>query len=275
MTIKQFLITSPLSARIGFGIVLLNLFAASFAPVIAPYTENEIVGDIWLASSYKHFLGTDQLGRDLFSRILYGARNTISIAFLITFLSFTMGTIGGFIAATLKGWTDQLLVCIVDMIMAFPTLIFALLILSVTGTSIPALVVIIAILDSTKFFRLSRALGMDIVVMDFVEVARLRGEGVWWIISHEILPNAAPALIAECAIRFCFVFLFISALSFLGLGIQPPAADWGSMVKENASAITFGIPVPLWPAGSIAFLTIGVNLIADWFLNINSQIRNV
>lgn len=265
---------APLSARVGLAIIALNLFAMVFAPVIAPYSETEVTGDVWLPPSAQHLLGTDQLGRDMFTRIVYGARNTISIALLITLLSFAVGSVSGFLAATLKGWVDQLLGRIVDIIMAFPTLIFALMILSVLGTSVPVLVVVIALLDSTRVFRLSRAVAMDIEVMDYVEVARLRGEGLWWIMRHEILPNALPPLIAEFGMRFCFVFLFISALSFLGLGIQPPTADWGGMVRENAGAITFGILTPLWPAGAIAFLTIGVNLVVDWFLHRSSALRH-
>lgn len=274
MAIMQLLKTSPVSARVGMGIVLINLFAVVFAPVIAPYGETEVIGDVWLSSGPDHILGTDQLGRDLFTRIVYGARNTITIAFTISLLSFFIGATAGFLAATLKGWVDQLMGRIVDIIMAFPTLIFALMVLSVLGTSIPVLIVVIAILDSTRVFRLSRAVAMDIEVMDYVEVARLRGEGLGWIMSHEILPNAMPTLLAEFGLRFCFVFLFISALSFLGLGIQPPTADWGGMVRENAGAITFGILIPLWPAGAIALLTIAVNLIVDWFLHRTSQIRN-
>jgi peptide/nickel transport system permease protein len=158
--------------------------------------------------------------------------------------------------------------------MAFPTLIFALMVLSVVGTSIPALIVVIALLDSTRVYRLSRAVAMDIEVMEFVEAARLRGEGLWWLMRHEILPNAMPPLVAEFGLRFCFVFLFIAALSFLGLGIQPPTADWGSMVRENSGAITFGIFTPLWPAAAIAFLTVGVNLVVDWFLHIASGLED-
>jgi peptide/nickel transport system permease protein len=265
---------SPLSARIGLAIVFLNIAACILAPVVAPYGETQIVADVWLPSSSTNLLGTDQLGRDMFTRLLYGARNTISISLAITMLSFTIGIICGFLAAVLGGWIDQILSRIVDIIMAFPTLIFALMVLSVLGTSIPILIVVIAILDSTRVYRLSRALGMDIEVMDYVEVAKLRGEGLWWIIRHEILPNALPPLLAEFGMRFCFVFLFIAALSFLGLGIQPPTADWGGMVRENAGAITFGILIPLWPASAIAFLTIGVNLIVDWFLRRSSEIRS-
>ncbi len=274
MAFFKLLRQSPLSARIGLAIILINVFAAIFVPFIAPYSETEIVGDVWLSASKDHFLGTDHLGMDLFTRLLYGARNTIAIAFVTTLLSFLIGTISGFFAATLGGWTDLTMSRIVDIMMAFPTLIFALMVLSVTGTSVPALIVVIALLDSTRVYRLSRAVAMDIEVMEYVEAARLRGERIWWLMRHEILPNAMPPLVAEFGLRFCFVFLFIAALSFLGLGIQPPMADWGGMVRENAGGISFGIFKGLWPAGAIAFLTVGVNLIIDWFLHIASGLKD-
>jgi peptide/nickel transport system permease protein len=255
------------------GIVLLNIFAAIFAPVICPYTETEVVGDVWSNLNKDNILGTDHLGRDMFTRLIYGARNTIAIAFVTTMLSFVVGTVMGFSAATLGGWTDLALSRVIDIMMAFPTLIFALMVLSVVGTGTGVLIVVIALLDSTRVYRLSRAVAMDIAVMEFVEAARLRGERIWWLIRHEILPNAMPPLVAEFGLRFCFIFLFIAALSFLGLGIQPPTSDWGGMVRENAGAITFGIMTPLLPAGAIAFLTVGVNLIVDWFLHIASGLK--
>ena len=265
---------SPLSARVGLAMILINVIAAVFTPYIAPYGETEIVGDVWMPSSSENYLGTDHLGRDLFTRLVYGARNTIVIAFVTTMLSFIIGSLLGFFAATLGGWTELTLSRIIDILMAFPTLIFALIALSVVGTSISALILVIAILDSTRVYRLSRAVAMDIAVMEFVEAARLRGERIWWIMRKEILPNAMPPLVAEFGLRFCFVFLFIAALSFLGLGIQPPTADWGGMVRENAGAITFGILTPLWPAGAIAFLTVGVNLVVDWFLHLASGLKD-
>jgi peptide/nickel transport system permease protein len=274
MAFFKLLRQSPLMARIGLVMILINVFAAIFAPVIAPYGETEIVGDVWLPSSRDHLLGTDHIGRDLFTRLIYGARNTIAIAFITTLLAFFLGAFSGFFAATLGGWTDLSLSRVVDIIMSFPSLIFALIVLSAVGTSIGALIMTIAVLESTRVFRLSRAVAMDIEVMEYVEAARLRGEGITWIMRKEILPNALPPLVAEFGLRFCFVFLFISSLSFLGLGIQPPTADWGSMVKENAGAITFGIFIPLWPAGAIAFLTVGVNLIVDWFLKIASGLKD-
>jgi len=254
-------------------IILINIGMAILAPVIAPYAETAIVGDVWEAFSDTFWLGTDHLGRDLFTRMVYGARNTLAIAFITTMLSFMVGTTLGFLAAAKGGWIDQSLSRIIDIIMAFPTLIFALMILSVLGSSTPILIITIAILDSTRVYRLSRAVAMDIEVMEFVEVAKLRGEGSWWVMRHEILPNAMPPLVAEFGLRFCFVFLFIASLSFLGLGLQPPLADWGGMVRENAGAITFGIYIPLIPAAAIAFLTVGVNLIVDWFLHLSSGLH--
>ena len=260
-----------LSAWIGLAIVVINLLAALLAPVIAPYGQAELVGDVWAPPSGQFWLGLDNLGRDMFSRLLYGARTTISIALLITICSFAIGIIAGFAAAILGGWIDTALSRFVDAMMAIPTLIFGLIILSVLGTSIPVLIGTIAILDSTRVFRLCRAVGLNITVLDYVEVARLRGEGLWWVMRREVLPNALPPLITEFGLRFCFAFLFIAALSFLGLGIQPPLADWGGMVRDNAQAINFGEIAPLIPAAAIGQLTIGVNLVVDWLLSIHSR----
>lgn len=260
-----------LGAWIGLIIVTVNLLAAILAPVIAPHGEADLVGDVWAPISSQAWLGLDNLGRDMLSRILFGARTTIGIAFVITILSFVIGITAGFAAAVVGGWLDTAISRFVDALMAIPQLIFALIILSVMGTSIPVLICTIAVLDSTRVFRLSRAVGLNIAVMDFVEVARLRGESLWWVMRREILPNALPSLITEFGLRFCFAFLFIASLSFLGLGIQPPFADWGSMVRDNAQAINFGGIAPLIPATAIAQLTIGVNLLVDWFLSLHSR----
>lgn len=265
--------SAPPTALFGLLVVVSYVLVALLAPVIAPYRETQIVGAEYLPWSEEFLLGTDNLGRDMLSRLIYGARNTVGIAFLTTCLAFLLGGLTGLLAATMRGWTDQLLSRLVDVLMAIPALIFALLILTVVGTSVPALVCVIAVLESTRVYRLARAVAMNIVVLDFVEAARLRGEGLGWIIRREILPNALPPLVAEFGLRFCFVFLFISALSFLGLGIQPPTADWGSMVRENATLITFGDITPLLPAAAIALLTIGVNFVVDWFLHKTSGLK--
>jgi len=264
---------APWSAKIGVLIILTYIFIAFFAPVLAPYGETELVGDSFEEWGDEFLLGTDNLGRDMLSRLFYGARNTIGIAFITTVLAFGIGITAGFFSAILGGWPDMLVSRFVDILMAIPSLVFALMILSITGTSVPVLIGVLAILDSTRVYRLARAVAMNIAVMDYVEVAKLRGEGLWWIMRKEILPNAMPPLVAEFGLRFCFVFLFISALSFLGLGLQPPTADWGSMVKENATLITFGDITPLVPAAAIAILTIGVNFVVDWFLHQTSGLK--
>ena len=263
----------PLSAMIGFlftgGFVLIALFA----PWIAPYSNTEAVGDVWAAMSAKHWFGTDNIGRDLFSRMVYGTRVTLVIAGLATALSFTMGAILGFVAAVVGGWVDALLSRGVDLLMAIPTLIFALVVLSVLPSTITVLVLVMGILDATRVFRLSRAVAADINVMDYVEAAKLRGEKTGWIVFSEILPNALTPLVSELGLRFIFAVLFLSALSFLGLGVQPPDADWGAMVKENKEGIVFGIPAALIPAAAIAVLTISVNLVADWVLNRTTDLK--
>lgn len=258
----------PWITRLGLVLVLLFAFAALFGPWLAPHPEAAAVGDVWQPIGTDGFpLGTDTLGRDMLSRLLYGAQRSIGLALVITLVSFSLGAICGFFAAIAGGWTDQAASRLVDVFMSFPALILALLVLSVMGSSIPVLVLTLAFIDGTRVFRLARAVAVDLNVMEFVEAARLRGEGIWWIARKEILPNALPMLLAEFGVRFCFSFLLISALSFLGMGIQPPAADWGGMVKDNAQAIAFGLPAPLLPAGCIALLTISVNLVVDFLLD--------
>ena len=273
--LKTIFSSAPWSAKFGMVVILLFSIVSIFAPFIAPYGETEIIGKSYELWSDTHFLGTDNLGRDMLSRLIFGARNTIGMALLTTFLAFLIGSITGMIAAVIGGWIDQIFGRIVDVLMSIPSLIFALLILSFFGTSITYLIGTIAILEATRVFRLARATGMNVAVMDFVEVAKLRGEKLGWIIRKEILPNIAAPLLAEFGLRFCFVFLFISALSFLGLGIQPPTADWGSMVRENATLISYDDITPLLPAGAIALLTVATNFVVDWMLHKSSGLKDV
>ncbi len=264
---------APLSAKFGMAIIVVYVIAAVFAPILAPYPQRAIVGSQFEAISAAHWLGTDHLGRDMLSRLIYAARNTVGIAVAATALTFLFGCMLGFLAATIGGWVDQLLSRAADTILAIPTLIFALMLLTVFGTALPVLVLVIGFLESPKVFRIARSSAMNVVVMDFVEAARLRGEGVGWIMRRELLPNVMAPLVAEFGLRFCFVFLMISALSFLGLGIQPPLADWGAMVRETAQLISFGVPTPLIPAFAIALLTIAVNFVVDWFLYKQSGLK--
>ena len=278
--IRLDLAKSPMTAKFGLLVILIYIVVALFAPFIAPYGEAEVFPIPYAPWSSEFVFGTDQIGRDIFSRLIYGARNTVGIAVATTGLAFIIGGILGLAAAIARGWLDQLLSRTVDVLMAIPSLIFALVLLSIFGSTVTNLIIIIAVLDSTRVFRLTRAVSINVVVMDYVEAARLRGEGLIWIMRREILPNIMPPLIAEFGLRFCFVFLTIAALSFLGVGIQPPTADWGSMVRENASLIQFaqydikaGL-TPLLPAAAIALLTVAVNFVVDWFLHKTSGIRD-
>ena len=265
---------APFSAKLGLVTITAYLFVALFAPVVAPYSETEILGGAYELWSEKYLLGTDNLGRDMLSRLIFGARNTIGIALAAVVIAFAIGGVTGMLSAILGGWYDTVISRIVDILMAIPGLVFALLILTILGTSVTTLILVIALLDSTRVYRITRAAAMNIAVMDFVEVARLRGEGLWWVIRKEILPNIMAPLLAEFGLRFCFVFLFIAALSFLGLGIQPPTADWGSMVRDNATLINFDDITPLLPAAAIATLTVAVNFVVDWLLHKSSGLRS-
>ncbi len=287
----------PLTASFGVLIILIYAIFAIFAGVIAPYGQDQILqgvaanivpgGDPALGGNPDFPLGTDQIGRDIMSRLIYGAQNTVGIAFATTLLAFFIGGSLGFLAAVVGGWLDQVLSRGVDVLMAIPSLIFALLLMTIASVwssrlGIPLtifMVVIIAVIDSTRVFRLARAVGQNIVVMDYIEAAKLRGEGMGYLVFKEILPNATAPLLAEFGLRFCFVFLTIAALSFLGVGIQPPLADWGTMVRDSAAFINYAqfapkaALTPLLAAGAIALLTVAVNFVVDWMLHRSSGLK--
>jgi peptide/nickel transport system permease protein len=287
----------PLTASFGVLTIVIYALLAVFAGVLAPYGQEQIIpgvaaniapgGDPALGGNPGFPLGTDQIGRDILSRLIYGAQNTVGIAFATTCLAFFIGGTLGFLAATLGGWLDQILSRSVDVLMAIPSLIFALLLMTIAsawagsekGLLTFYMVIIIAVIDSTRVFRLARAVGINIVVMDYIEAAKLRGEGLTYLIFKEILPNATAPLLAEFGLRFCFVFLTIASLSFLGVGIQPPLADWGTMVRDLAQFINFAAfapqvaSAPLLAAGAIALLTVAVNFVVDWMLHRSSGLK--
>jgi peptide/nickel transport system permease protein len=265
--------TAPMTAAFGMFVIFTYAIAGIFAPIIAPFGESEVISSAFAPADENMLLGADQLGRDMFSRIIYGARNSVGLALMATLLAFFAGAIGGLLAATTGGWFDQFLGRVADVIMSIPSLIFALLMLSIFGTDLWVIVIVVAIIYSPRVFRLSRAVAGNVVVMDYIEAAKLRGEGNWYLIRKEILPNSTAPLIAEFGLEFCFVFLLIAGLSFLGLGIQPPTADWGSMVRENATLISFGDITPLIPAAAIALLTVAVNFVVDWMLYRSSGLK--
>lgn len=263
----------PVTAWIGIAGILLAIICAIFAPLLAPYGETEIVGSVWQPPDGQFVFGTDNLGRDILSRLIYGTRTTLLVALAATIISFSLGVILSFTAATSRGLIDQVLSRFNDLMMSIPTLIFALVVLAVLPQNLIVLILVMAILDSTRVYRLGRAVALDIAVMEFVEAARLRGEGRLWIIFREILPNTLSPLLAEFGLRFAFSILFLSTLSFLGLGIQPPAADWGGMVKDNKDGIIFGVSAALVPGAAIAILAICVNMVVDWLMKRTSSLK--
>ena len=278
--LKIALSKAPISAWFGMAVLFVYFFAAIFAPLIAPHGEAEIFPVAYAPWGDGHIFGTDQIGRDIFSRIIYAARNTIGICLLATFIALGIGTVLGIISALDRKYLDQLLSRIVDTLMAIPVMIFTFILLSVFGPTNFNLIVILGILESTRFFRISRSVAVGQVVLEYVEVARLRGENLPYIIFKEILPNIASPLIIEFGLRFIFIIFTISSLSFLGIGIQPPSADWASMVRENAILIqyaqydlTAGL-TPLIPAFAIALLCVSINFVVDWYLYITSGLKD-
>jgi peptide/nickel transport system permease protein len=199
--------SAPPTALFGLTVITIYIFFALFAPLLAPHGEAEIFDLSYAPWGEEFMFGTDQLGRDILSRLIYGARNTVGIAFVTTLFAFIIGGGLGITAAiNNNGWLDNLLSRSVDVLMAIPSLIFALILLSMFGANTLNLIIIIAILDSTRVFRIARAVSLNVVVMDYVEAARLRGEKLFWILYREILPNIMPPLVAEFGLRFCFAF---------------------------------------------------------------------
>lgn len=254
-----------IGSRIGACIILFWSLVAIFGPVLAPFDQGASVADFPFAAGDGLLLGSDYLGRDLFSRILWGARNTIGLSLFATLLAYAIGVTLGMCAAVLGGLIDSILSRINDILLSLPNIMLALLTIAALGTSNLIVVFTTAIVFSSSIFRLSRALGQDVMVQDYVEAAQVRGEKLAWIVFREVLPNVAIPLVTDFGVRFVFVMLFISGLSFLGLGAQPPASDWGAMIRENIQGLSYGEYAALWPATAIASLTLAINLIVDDF----------
>ena len=261
------------------GVVVLIFWAiiVAIGPMISPYYEGDILdeelfmvpgGDEYPDTDFQPpskivYLGTDYLGRDTLSRILFGARTTIGISFIATLLAYVIGVTLGIAAAVGSKLLDMTLSRLNDAVLAIPSLMLALVMIAALGSTIPLLILLTGVIYAASVFRIARSLGQDVMVSDFVEAARVRGEGLWWIITREILPNIAMPLATDFGLRFVWIILFISALSFLGLGVQPPMSDWGSMVKENLPGLIYGSIAPIVPSLAIATLTISVNMIVD------------
>ena len=253
-----------LSGAIGFTIVGFWLAMAVVGPFVAPYSAGKVVDmDVFGLLSWTFPLGTDYLGRDMLSRVLYGTQYTVGLALAATVLACSAGATLGLLAAVIGGWFDATLSRLLDALISIPSLLFGLVVVAVFGSSLIILVATAAVIYTPGAFRISRSLAVNTNAMDFVTVARARGEGTRYLMIEEVLPNIIGPVLADFGLRFVFVILLLSRLSFLGLGIQPPHADWGSLVRENISGLAFAAPAVVVPALAIASLTIGVNLIID------------
>ena len=266
------------SGKLGIAVLVFWAGIVAIGPYIAPYDEAEFLDEslfIVPGSDEKYpdtdfqppsrvvLLGSDYMGRDTLSRILFGARTTIGISFIATILAYLIGVTLGIAAAVGSRFLDMVLSRVNDALLSIPSIMLGLVMIAALGSTIPFLIVLTGIIYAASVFRIARSLGQEVMVSDFVEAARVRGEGLWWIITREILPNVAMPLATDFGLRFVWVILFISALSFLGLGVQPPMSDWGSMVKENLPGVLYGSVAPLVPSLAIATLTISVNMIVD------------
>jgi len=266
------------TGRLSICVVALWMITAFIGPYISPYHEADILDEAlfivpgsdnqypdtdFQGISKVAYLGTDYLGRDILSRILWGARTTIGISLAATLLAYLVGVTLGIAAAVGGGMLDMGLSRVNDAFLSIPHIMLGLVVIAAIGSTIPILIVLTGFIYATSVFRIARALGQEVMVSDFVEAARVRGEGLLWIITREILPSVAMPLATDFGLRFVWIILFISSLSFLGLGVQPPMSDWGSMVKENLAGLPYGSIAPLVPALAIATLTISINLVVD------------
>jgi peptide/nickel transport system permease protein len=260
--------------RIGVAILLALVLVSCAAPLLAPFGEAQIISNESFAfPANAGLLGTDHLGRDLLTRLLYGGRFTLLLALITTLLAFLLGAGMGFISALAGGLVDEIIGRIVDALLSFPSIILALLVIGALGTSIPVLIGTVALVEGCRVFRLSRALAVQIATSDYILAARARGEGLLWLAVREVLPNARSVLAVEFGLRFTYVILFISALSFIGLGVQPPTADWGVMVRENSKGLLQGSPAAFLPAACITLVTLSVNLIIDALVDRDQDAR--
>jgi peptide/nickel transport system permease protein len=269
---RKFAYRMNLVGMAGFAIIAFWAIIALIAPWITPYPVGAIVDfDYFGPMSQQFWLGSDYLGRDMLSRILMGARYTVGISLVAVTIACFSGVVLGMIAAVSGGWVDTLLSRFLDAMNSIPSKLFGLVVVAAVGSSIPVLVLTLAVIYTPGSYRFARALAVNINTMDFITVARARGEGTLYLVASEILPNIVGPVLADLGLRFVFIVLLLSGLSFLGLGVQPPYADWGALVRENIGGLPFGAPAVIFPSIAIATLTISVNLLID---NLPHKIRD-
>lgn len=253
-----------LSGKIGLFTLVFWILIALFGPLFAPYPVGAFVDmDVFSRMSARSPLGSDYLGRDVLSRMLHGARYTVGLAAAAALLASMTGTALALSAVVSSRWLDEVLSRLMDTLISIPSKILSLVLVAAFGSSIPLLLMICAVTYVPGNFRIARSLAVNLAQMDYVQVAKTQGEGRWHIGLKEILPNMIHPMLADLGLRFVFIVLLLSGLSFLGLGVQPPDADFGSLVRENISGLPEGAPAIIAPATAIATLTVGVNLLID------------
>lgn len=252
-------------AWVGFGLAAIIVLVAMIGPFFAPYPPDEIVGQAYASPTWSHPLGLDYLGRDSFSRFLWGGRTAIGLAVASTLIGYAIGLTVGLVAAYARGWLDSLLMRATDVLLAFPGLIFVLLLIAAFGTDLTLVVIAVALANAPRIARIVRAAALEIVDLPYVEAARARGERRSYVAVREILPNIASPVLVDFGIRLTGSILLVAGVSFLGFGLQPPAADWGLMVAENRGGLTVQPWAVVGPVVAIGLLTIGINLAIDGY----------
>jgi peptide/nickel transport system permease protein len=248
---------------LGLAAIAFWAAAAIVGPAMLSQAGDIGGGEVFAPMSTAHWLGTDYLGRDMLARVIEGARYTVGVAFVATLLASGTGTLLALLAAASGRWIDSTLSRVLDTLTAIPSKMFALLMVAGFGSSVQMLIVTAAIIYVPGSYRMARALAVNINALDYVTVARARGEGAGYVMLQEILPNITGPMLADFGLRFVYVVLLLASLSFLGLGIQPPEADWGSLVRENIETLASGGAAVIAPSIAIASLTIAVNLVID------------
>jgi peptide/nickel transport system permease protein len=259
---------TPTSFRIGAIILLLHFVVAATGPFWAPYGPSQIGTGIPLSGmSWAHPFGVDQLGRDVFSRVVHGSHLVILLSLSGTFLGTVIGAIVGLLSGYVRGWIDEALQRLLEAIISIPFLVLALIAIVAAGPELSGnplmLVLVIAVIYAPRIARMARAAALDIVTRDFVTVARLRGESAWSIMRRELLPNATSVLLVEFALRAGYAPVLIGSLGFLGFGIRPPTPEWGVMISENRSLIIYSPITVVGPGLMLASLVVGLNLFTE------------
>lgn len=249
---------------IGFSIVAFFVLLAIFGPLIAPYKYSaQNLSNRLKPASSEHWFGTDQFGRDIFSRILVGSRDVFAIAGSGTLTAVLLGLTLGLLSGYFGGLADEVIMRLMDVLLSIPPLLLAMIILGTVGSSRLNIVAVVGFLYIPMVSRVVRSVVLDIKTREFVEAAKMRGESNFYILFREILPNVLPPLAVEASMRFSYSIFLVASLGFLGLGVQPPSPDWGMMVSEARSFFNQAPWVLLYPAGTISLLVVGVAFTSD------------